>query len=138
MVEPIQGEAGVVVPEQGYLTKVRELCTKHNVSVKKRNVSRHFFDCENTGIGIISTNRPLKLPSLHSEAHCGVTPAVWKSSSCFRICGCKPHQSRHNIFMFFIMVSGVQEHTVVPIHMALRASSPSLTPSQSAEVSMID
>ena len=32
MVEPIQGEAGVVVPDQGYLTKVRELCTKHNVS----------------------------------------------------------------------------------------------------------
>ncbi|KAG7246270.1 hypothetical protein CRUP_013496, partial [Coryphaenoides rupestris] len=30
MVEPIQGEAGVVVPDQGYLTKVRELCTKHN------------------------------------------------------------------------------------------------------------
>ena len=26
------GEAGVVVPDQGYLTKVRELCTKHNVS----------------------------------------------------------------------------------------------------------
>lgn len=33
MVEPIQGEAGVVVPDQGYLTKVRELCTKHNVSL---------------------------------------------------------------------------------------------------------
>lgn len=31
MVEPIQGEAGVVVPDQGYLTKVRELCSKHNV-----------------------------------------------------------------------------------------------------------
>ncbi|XP_056089748.1 ornithine aminotransferase, mitochondrial [Rhinichthys klamathensis goyatoka] len=31
MVEPIQGEAGVVVPDAGYLTKVRELCTKHNV-----------------------------------------------------------------------------------------------------------
>ncbi|XP_062330745.1 ornithine aminotransferase, mitochondrial [Osmerus eperlanus] len=31
MVEPIQGEAGVVVPDPGYLTKVRELCTKHNV-----------------------------------------------------------------------------------------------------------
>ncbi|CAB1416693.1 unnamed protein product [Pleuronectes platessa] len=31
MVEPIQGEAGVVVPDQGYLTKVRELCTKYNV-----------------------------------------------------------------------------------------------------------
>lgn len=32
MVEPIQGEAGVVVPDQGYLTKIRELCTKYNVS----------------------------------------------------------------------------------------------------------
>uniref|UniRef100_UPI0037E76F35 ornithine aminotransferase, mitochondrial n=1 Tax=Semicossyphus pulcher TaxID=241346 RepID=UPI0037E76F35 len=31
MVEPIQGEAGVVVPDHGYLTKVRELCTKYNV-----------------------------------------------------------------------------------------------------------
>uniref|UniRef100_A0A8C6Q1Q8 Ornithine aminotransferase n=1 Tax=Nothobranchius furzeri TaxID=105023 RepID=A0A8C6Q1Q8_NOTFU len=31
MVEPIQGEAGVVVPDQGYLTKVRQLCTKYNV-----------------------------------------------------------------------------------------------------------
>ncbi|XP_036427746.1 ornithine aminotransferase, mitochondrial-like isoform X2 [Colossoma macropomum] len=31
MVEPIQGDAGVVVPDPGYLTKVRELCTKQNV-----------------------------------------------------------------------------------------------------------
>ncbi|KAF9351506.1 ornithine aminotransferase [Mortierella sp. NVP85] len=31
LVEPIQGEAGIVVPDDGYLTKVRELCTKHNV-----------------------------------------------------------------------------------------------------------
>ncbi|XP_076154830.1 ornithine aminotransferase, mitochondrial-like isoform X2 [Alosa pseudoharengus] len=31
MVEPIQGEAGVVVPDLGYLTKVRELCTQYNV-----------------------------------------------------------------------------------------------------------
>ncbi|GCC30167.1 hypothetical protein chiPu_0008615 [Chiloscyllium punctatum] len=31
MVEPIQGEAGVVVPDKGYLQGVRELCTKHNV-----------------------------------------------------------------------------------------------------------
>ncbi|XP_020816019.1 ornithine aminotransferase, mitochondrial [Drosophila serrata] len=31
MVEPIQGEAGVVVPSDGYLKKVRELCSKHNV-----------------------------------------------------------------------------------------------------------
>lgn len=31
MVEPIQGEAGVVVPDEGYLTSVRELCTRYNV-----------------------------------------------------------------------------------------------------------
>ncbi len=29
--EPIQGEAGVVVPDDGYLKGVRELCTKNNV-----------------------------------------------------------------------------------------------------------
>ncbi|XP_034934199.1 ornithine aminotransferase, mitochondrial [Chelonus insularis] len=31
MVEPIQGEAGVIVPKDGYLKGVRELCTKYNV-----------------------------------------------------------------------------------------------------------
>ncbi|KRT85186.1 hypothetical protein AMK59_46 [Oryctes borbonicus] len=31
MVEPIQGEAGVVIPDKGYLRGVRELCTKYNV-----------------------------------------------------------------------------------------------------------
>ena len=31
MVEPIQGEAGVVVPDEGYLKGVKELCTKYNV-----------------------------------------------------------------------------------------------------------
>ena len=31
MLEPIQGEAGVVVPDDGYLSGVRRLCTEHNV-----------------------------------------------------------------------------------------------------------
>ena len=31
LVEPIQGEAGVVIPPDGYLKKARELCTRHNV-----------------------------------------------------------------------------------------------------------
>ncbi len=31
MVEPIQGEAGVVIPTEGYLKGVRDLCTKYNV-----------------------------------------------------------------------------------------------------------
>ena len=31
MFEPIQGEAGVVLPDEGYYTKVRQLCTEYNV-----------------------------------------------------------------------------------------------------------
>jgi len=31
MVEPIQGEAGVVVPDEGYLRGIRALCTQYNV-----------------------------------------------------------------------------------------------------------
>lgn len=31
MVEPIQGEAGVVLPDDGYLKGVRDLCSKYNV-----------------------------------------------------------------------------------------------------------
>ncbi|KAF9141858.1 ornithine aminotransferase [Linnemannia schmuckeri] len=31
LVEPIQGEAGIMVPDSGYLKKVAELCKKHNV-----------------------------------------------------------------------------------------------------------
>jgi ornithine--oxo-acid transaminase len=31
LVEPIQGEAGVYVPSEGYLAKAKDLCQKHNV-----------------------------------------------------------------------------------------------------------
>jgi ornithine--oxo-acid transaminase len=31
MFEPIQGEAGVVVPDEGYIKGIRELCSKYNV-----------------------------------------------------------------------------------------------------------
>jgi len=31
LVEPIQGEAGVIIPPAGYLKKVREICTRRNV-----------------------------------------------------------------------------------------------------------
>ena len=31
LVEPIQGEAGIVVPPAGYFRQVRELCSQHNV-----------------------------------------------------------------------------------------------------------
>ena len=31
MLEPIQGEGGVIIPQEGYLKQVRELCDKYNV-----------------------------------------------------------------------------------------------------------
>jgi len=43
MVEPIQGEAGVIVPPDGYLRKIREICTRKNVSL--------VFDEIQTGLG---------------------------------------------------------------------------------------
>jgi ornithine--oxo-acid transaminase len=49
IVEPIQGEAGVVVPAEDYLQKVRALCTKHNV----------LLVCDEIQTGIARTGRLL-------------------------------------------------------------------------------
>lgn len=47
ILEPIMGEAGVVVPPSGYLKAVRELCDKFGVLLA--------FDCVQTGIGRTGT-----------------------------------------------------------------------------------
>lgn len=43
MVEPIQGEAGVIIPPEGYLREVKEICNHHNVTL--------IFDEIQTGLG---------------------------------------------------------------------------------------
>jgi ornithine--oxo-acid transaminase len=56
MVEPIQGEAGVIIPPAGYLRQVREICTRRNVIL--------ILDEIQTGLG--------RTGKLLAEAHEGV------------------------------------------------------------------
>jgi ornithine--oxo-acid transaminase len=42
LVEPIQGEAGVVVPPDGYLKRCRELCDRHNVLLMADEIQTGF------------------------------------------------------------------------------------------------
>lgn len=47
IVEPIMGEAGVIVPAFGYLKQLREICNEHGVLL--------VFDCVQTGMGRTGT-----------------------------------------------------------------------------------
>jgi len=60
LVEPIQGEAGVYVPQEGYLQKAKALCEKHNV----------LFIADEVQTGIARTG---KLLAVHHE---NVTPDI--------------------------------------------------------------
>lgn len=56
IVEPIQGEGGVIVPPEGYLRQVRELCTKHNVLMIADEIQTglgrtgKLFACDHEGV----------------------------------------------------------------------------------------
>lgn len=60
LVEPIQGEAGIVVPDDGYLSKVHELCKKHNV----------LLICDEIQTGLCRTGTMLACE------HDGITPDI--------------------------------------------------------------
>jgi len=57
LVEPIQGEAGVYVPQEGYLSEVRELCSKYNV----------LFIADEVQTGIARTGKRLAVD--HENVH---------------------------------------------------------------------
>lgn len=60
MVEPIQGEAGVVVPSPGYLARVHEACRRHNV----------LLICDEVQTGLARTGKML------CSEHDGVVPDI--------------------------------------------------------------
>ncbi len=60
IVEPIQGEGGVVVPSQGYLRGLREVCDRHRLLL--------ILDEIQTGLGRTGT--------LFAHQHAGITPDI--------------------------------------------------------------
>ena len=60
MLEPIIGEGGVIVPPEGYLRQVRELCDEHNILM--------MLDEVQTGMG--------RTGKLFAYEHSGITPDV--------------------------------------------------------------
>lgn len=68
LVEPIQGEAGVYVPSEGYLAAAKELCKKHNV----------LFIADEVQTGIARTGRLLATCGNCGcvDKHCSGTPEV--------------------------------------------------------------
>ena len=68
LVEPIQGEAGVHVPDEGYLSACRTLCAAHNV----------LFIADEIQTGIARTGKLLATCGSCScaDRHCSATPEV--------------------------------------------------------------
>jgi acetylornithine/N-succinyldiaminopimelate aminotransferase len=60
MLEPIQGEGGVILPDQNYLKEVRELCNEHNILL--------ILDEVQTGMG--------RTGKLFAYEHFGITPDI--------------------------------------------------------------
>jgi ornithine--oxo-acid transaminase len=61
LVEPIQGEAGVIVPPDGYLRRARELCTERNVLLIADEIQ--------TGLGRTGTTFAVEHDGVHPDMY---------------------------------------------------------------------
>jgi len=86
IVEPIQGENGVIVPDDDYLPKLRELCTKHNILLILDEVQTGMgrtgkrFACEHYGVvpDIMTIAKALGGGVMPIGAFIS-TPKIWKA-----------------------------------------------------------
>ncbi|MBL8257107.1 MAG: aspartate aminotransferase family protein [Pseudoxanthomonas mexicana] len=88
IVEPISGSAGVVIPPQGYLQRLREICDKHGILL--------IFDEVITGFG--RTGQPFGAQTF------GVTPDLMTlakgiTNGCVPMGAVVAHQKIHDVFM---------------------------------------
>lgn len=67
MIETVEGNAGTIVPPEGYLTEARRLCTKYNVLFIADEIQCGFgrtgyfmaYDCENVKPDIVVLGKSL-------------------------------------------------------------------------------
>ena len=69
IIEPIQGEAGVIIPPAGYFKKVREICDKYNVAL--------ICDEIQTGMG--------RTGKWWAFEHYGVTPDIMSTAKALQV-----------------------------------------------------
>lgn len=62
IVEPLQGEGGIIVSQNGYLTKVREICDKHGILLG--------IDEIQTGVGRTGTFLASRKEGVHADILC--------------------------------------------------------------------
>ena len=86
MVEPIQGEAGVVVPEDGYLRRCQELLHKHNALLICDEVQTGAQICPQqvTARRVIVWTR-----SCHLLARCTATRSCSAGTACWVVMRCR-------------------------------------------------
>ena len=73
MVEPIQGEAGVVVPDEGYLRKAQQLLHKHNALLIADEVRAGGCGGTHSGVGGGGRGEPVQGAAAAAQTQCAAS-----------------------------------------------------------------